>query len=646
MGVYLPTAAVGNGRVLCTIGGSGEIMTFFYPHIDFAQNVRQLMPALYVGSEGCGRVLWAFDAEFERSQRYLSQARVLETDLRLSSDGVVLRFTDFCPPDSTALVRRVRVECQGSRPFEGLFMQYYELRLYEVTGKQSVRYMPEEGALLQYFRDIAVAIGGERPTDWRCGKSIDEGFRSAKSDVVNGHLNGQPEDIGQVDFALGWRLYVEPGQSTEFDIIMVAEPTRQEAIKTVGTLSRAGGRRLEEQTVEQDRLWLGGLKRPDVAPRFTDAYDRALLTLHMLQDRDTSAVIAAPEFDPSYELCGGYGYCWPRDATEAMVALAMAGEPLGMGRLADWYLKAQLPSGQWGQRYWSDGNMASSWSLREDFMQVDQTAAALIAICDDVMSRPEEEAEARAASRWDAVERGAGALAAMVRQDGWHSAACDLWETFSGTFVYTNAGIYRALQDCSAVARLTGHADIAAQWAALCELMKAATLSIHTGGYFPRGMLGHGEPDMAADSSTLGISEPYCMISPAVPEERRLIETNLEFIRQRLTYTMHDGSEGLLRYEGEGYLGGVIGCVNTLWYALVCLQVANSYRGEDDGRAAELRQLAEGYIHFCLDHATPTGLLPELIGTRPDYPYWAAPHSWASGLMVKCILELDRLGRP
>jgi len=76
---------------------------------------------------------------------------------------------------------------------------------------------------------------------------------------------------------------------------------------------------------------------------------------------------------------------------------------------------------------------------------------------------------------------------------------------------------------------------------------------------------------------------------------------------------------------------------------LVCLQVANSYKGENDDRARELKAKAEGYIHFCLHHATPTGLLPELIGTQPEYPYWAAPHSWASGLMVKCGLELDKL---
>ena len=75
MGVHLPTAAVGNGRVLCTIGACGEVMTFFYPNIDFAQNVRQLLSGLYIGDPGHGRFVWAFDEEFEASSSSCRDAR-------------------------------------------------------------------------------------------------------------------------------------------------------------------------------------------------------------------------------------------------------------------------------------------------------------------------------------------------------------------------------------------------------------------------------------------------------------------------------------------------------------------------------------------------------------------------------------------
>lgn len=640
MGVYLPTAAVGNGKVLCTIGGAGEIMTFFYPHIDFAQNVRQLLSALYLGDPGHGRFLWTFDDEFQHFQQYDDRANVLHTTLVLPGEQVTLAFTDFCPPDGAALVRRVRLETGADRPFQGTFLSYFELRINEVTGKQAVQYMMDEGMAVQYFRDVAIAVGGRRPSVWRCGKSIDEGPRSAKSDLYDGHLNGQPEDIGQVDFALGWHISMAAGEAREFDIIIGGGREREEAIARVKRLTQTGSAELERRTVEDDAAWLESLAEPQVAAPFDSAYRRALLSMRILQDTDSKAVIAAPEFDPAYELCGGYGYCWPRDATDAVMALRMAGGTRALAELADWYVTTQLPSGQWGQRYWTCGRMASSWALREDFLQVDQTAAALIAVCADALdpARPDEAREDLLARRWPAVERGAQALAAMVGPDGWHSFACDLWETFCGTFVYTNAAIYAALREAGRMAAAAGEQDLAAEWEELCARMKQATIALHNGQHFPRGILGDGRPDMVVDSSTLGVSEPFGMLSPDVPEERRLIETNLQTIEERLNFRMDDGGVGIRRYEGDGYLGGVIGCVNTLWFALVCLQLARSYDGEDDARAAALREKAEGYMRFALDHATPTGLLPELIGTRPEYPYWAAPHSWASGLLVKCVL--------
>lgn len=707
MGVYLPTAAVGNGRVLCTLGGAGEVMGFFYPHVDFAQNVRELLPALYLGDPGRGRFVWLFDGEFQRHQEYLPGTNVVRTRLQLSGQGVEVTLTDFCPPGSTALVRRVAVRAPGDFPLRGTFFTYFDLRLHEVTGKQSVRYMAQAGIALQWFRDIAVAVGGEPASVWRCGKSIDNGPRSAKSDLYDGHLNGQPEDIGQVDFALGWHLNLGPGETRQFDVVLVAGPSREQAIAQVQELSGLGGAELERRTAQGDRLWLQARRRPAVAPRLLDAYDRALLSLRILQDRDNGAVIAAPEFDPAYELCGGYGYCWPRDATEAVMALRAAGEPDALHRLCRWYLTTQLPSGHWGQRYWSDGLLASSWALREDFLQVDQTAAAVIALCQAGLSTdaqmqpdlvpgappapqgtgtpsagvpagplgltsalgrgallgPQESAGGcpppppseltipdrasgptpQTTALWPAIKRGAQALAAMVGEDGWHGFACDLWETFCGSFVYTNAAIYAALRAAARVATVMNEADLVADWEETCERLKQATVAAHNGQHFPRGLTAEGHADLIVDSSTLGVSEPFGMLSPQVPRERALIESNLRVIEERLNWIMPDGSVGIRRYEGDGYLGGVIGCVNTLWFALVCLQLARSYLTSEPDQARYWRDKAVGYIEFCLNHATGTGLLPELIGTRAEYPYWAAPHSWASGLLVKCVLELDEL---
>ena len=98
---------------------------------------------------------------------------------------------------------------------------------------------------------------------------------------------------------------------------------------------------------------------------------------------------------------------------------------------------------------------------------------------------------------------------------------------------------------------------------------------------------------------------------------------------------------GLRRFEGDAYLGGVVGCVNTLWAAQIYLRLAQAEQGDKPGEARDFRNRAVDYIRLSLARATPTGLLPELIGLQPDTPYWAVPHGWASALMVHCLHLLD-----
>ena len=54
------------------------------------------------------------------------------------------------------------------------------------------------------------------------------------------------------------------------------------------------------------------------------AYERSLLCLPLLCGEEGVAV-AAPEFDPEFIACGGYGYFWPRDGGEYVSGLIDAG---------------------------------------------------------------------------------------------------------------------------------------------------------------------------------------------------------------------------------------------------------------------------------------------------------------------------------
>lgn len=639
MGVYLPTAAIGNGRVLATLGGSGEIMSFFYPRLDFAQNVRECLPALYVGDPGHGVFHWTFSPAFRRSQAYFGQTNLLRTQLDLVTPPLQILMEDFCPPGTTALIRHLGFTNTGDRPFRGTFLHYFDLRLGEVAGKQAVSWHPQAGYMLQYFRDIVIAVGGTRPDLWRCGKSVDSGSpASAKEDMLDGHLNGQPEDIGQVDFALGYRLDLGPGEQQSVDLFLGAEVNPHRTSVQIHDLVERGYPTLRERTRTDDEQWLGRAQPLKINSSLEAAYQRALLSLRLLADINTHAIIAAPEFDPAFEQSGGYGYCWPRDASAAAASLKQAGYPEYLHGLADWYAQHQLPSGLWGQRYWSEGQLAASWALRGDFLQLDQCGAALQTMAQSARAEPDAE---RRQHLWPAIQRGAQAITATLA-DGWHHQACDLWETYCGVFLYTNAALATGLVAAAEVAVRESHQELAKQWKGLAAAMRERVLGLYTGEYFPRGLRPDGQLDLSVDSSTLGLIAPLEMINLQDAEQRERAESHLQVVRQRLGQEL-GGQVGLRRYEGDAYLGGAIGCVNTLWAALVSLKLARAGQSKDEKQAAAYRQQALADIDFCLANSTPTGLLPELIGRQPDTPYWAAPHAWASALFLDCIHELSGL---
>lgn len=638
--VFLPTSAVGNGRIVCTLGRAGEIMTFFYPRLDFAQNIEECLPLVYVGEPGHGRLIWTFEPDFTTRQCYLTDSNILVTDLVLARSLLRITLTDFCPIDSTSLVRLISIVNEGDREFHGSFGHYCDLRLGEVYGKQAIGHEAAGGHFLQYFRGIAMAVGGTAPEVWRVGKSLGFDERSAKFDLQDGHLNGQSEDIGRVNFAGLNRLHLAAGEQREFTLIISAGTSREAAVGELRRLKNLGPEKLVRLAQDYWGNWLSRRTPVHLEDEFDQAYRRALLSLAMLQDESTGSVIAAPEFDPGYERCGGYGYCWPRDASEAAEAMAEAGYADALRRLCEWYRMAQLPNGLWGQRHWADGQVAASWALRKGFEQLDQTAAALASVCNFVIMADENQRSQRLSDYWDCIERAARGLQEQVDERGLHHFACDLWETYCGVFLYTNAAFARAFHAAHSCARLAGRTALADEWLHTSQRLVEACKNLYNGVYFPRGLNSAGEIDDAVDTSTLGLVEPWRVLSPHDPQDRQMILSNMAEIEKRLRQPI-DGHVGLRRFEGDVYLDGVIGCVNSLWAAQVYLRLAAAEQGDKPDEARQFRERALEYIRLSLARATPTGLLPELIGLQPDTPYWAVPHAWASALMVRCVHLLE-----
>jgi len=641
MPVYLPTAVTGNGSVLVTLGPSAEVMSFFFPRIDFADNVREGLAGVYFGTPPSGHFSWLFDPEWRRTQRYLPEANVVETVLAHDARGLELTVRDFVLPDVDALVRLIEARSTGDEPFVGQLMHTFELWLGEVVARQAVRYFPEVPCIAQYFRGIAVAVGGTPFGQWGCGNAGGPPERSAKETVYRGSLSGISEVIGRVDFALSHNLELPPGESTEVRLILAGSSRMAGALDCVRSLAAWPSEELLQAALEHGRHVAEAVPADTVLERFVEPCRRAVLALHCLRDAETGVLIAAPEFDPGYERSGGYGYVWPRDACEAAICWAEVSGGRSLRDIADWLLRTLDDQDHWDQRYWLTGDIAPAWCLDDSRHQLDQSASAIRAICRCALSLPPGRRRQWLEERWERLTKATSALARTIGPYGLHEKACDLWESSEGTFVYTNAAIHAALALAGRCAEVVG-SPLAAEWRGLANRTREACLRLQDGQRFAKGVTADGSIDWTADSSVLGVVEPFALLDLDRPEEAALAVSTVAFLEERLGVRTPEGV-GLKRFEGEAYLGGAAACVNTLWVATVLLRLADNAVSREPAQAQDYLDRALGYVDFCLRHATGTGLLPELFGTQADTAYWAAPHAWASGLLLKAAAMAKRV---
>ncbi len=648
--VFLPTAAFGNSRFLMTVGRSGEVMGLFYPHIDHAQNVRECLFGVYFADSPEGRFAWSWDDMWRIEQGFSNNgdtefaSSILRTVLSNPRTGLVVELVDLVPADAPAWVRQVSVSGGHGRL---KVCQYFQLNLGDVARGNAVHVYPDERQCIQRYRETTFCITADRGFEHQCGKLAGDLSSRTKWDMTHGHLSGQEMDIGQVDLAIAFPLDFGDPRSPEgrklsshterITMVVAAGGNEPEARDRARQVLSTSFPELCEGVAHGARSWLvRGPQTRDAELR--TPLQRSLLVLRDLVDEGTGAMLAAPEFDPMYELSGGYGYCWPRDAAEGALALAEAGYVDTAERVLRWCAGTQLETGHWYQRYWTTGLPASAWCVYPDFYQLDQTAATVDAMCRLAPMLPEgAERDQYVAAVRPAVERGIAAIDRAVADDGLHERAADLWERFRGVFSYTSAAVYRAWLSAKETYGLP---------ASKAARVKRAVLErfwLEDERRFARGLDYDGNIDRQHDSSVLGLIEPFGLLDLRDETEFAMAVGTLEAVERCLSLTIR-GRRCILRHEHDPYMGGAAGCVNTLWTARVHLAVAEAWldRGRSD-RALDHVGMARQHLSTAVACANPTGQLPELIVHMDSFTYWAAPHAWASGLFVVTVMKLERL---
>jgi len=625
--IFQPTAITGNGQSLVTFGPNGEIMGYFYPNLDHSQNIKQGMVAVH--SEG--QLHWTYDDYFETSQSYILDTNILKTIAK--AQDIEIEITDFMLENEPILVRKFHVKNRAMETKSGRVIQYLNINVDDIAEKNSVRYDFESKMIVQNRREATfVIMASDNLNGVSLGKSGEH--NSAYSMTQNGWLNNQNLEIGNVDAALGFDYDLRSGEDVCFTLYFSPASDTDTAIQRAFTVKNQdyGELFLAAESVAEN--YLSKVKEIRVNDSLLKSVvNRSILGLKLICDKSGGGILAAPEFDPDFLGCGGYGFVWPRDAAEVTMLLNKINLRGVSEKFFDFAGKIQHESGYFEQRYWLNGNKGPCWCEYPQWLQIDQVAAVVTALYEW-----SNEPIPRFAPM---MERASDFLLDFCAENGLHGTAADCWEKFSGTFTYSNAVIYRAFLSAAVWQEKSGNVEKAEQLKMSAKRVKEILLStLYNGEYFARGIVGNGEVDYCVDAAFFGLVEPFRLLDLNSEIELKMAENMVEITNERLLKELPEGM-GVLRHENDDYVDSSAGGVTTLWFARILLRLAVQLKEGDMAKADGYFEQGVSFLRAVARRSEKTlYLLSELIGGG-DTDYWAMAHGWAMAEFVECVLLIE-----
>jgi len=677
-------AIVGDSKMLAVLSPSGEIVRLFWPHVDYGQHIERFQIGLRPA--GRRRTLWLADAGWTHWQTYVESTNVLITESKHHSAALNLTTTAFVLPGCDALALSYSVRNEGTRNRDISLVVYENVRIDDSTYNNTALFHESAAALVFYSRDIALATYSSLPPSaYQIGVAGEKS--SALTPATRGELNGTAIHQDSPDAAVAWKLgSVAAGDAAGLTLFVALADSYHEAIADEADFARIDPAAALYSTKTYWRRWLAGesphsLRCRDSAPpdppritrrrpgsrrpiglpdktlaafsrgrreKISRLFDRSLLAIKLLSDRETGAIIAAPEFDREREHCGGYGYTWGRDGAFIAHALGQAGFQNEAEAFFSYARRVQEASGTWLHRHYSGGQLAPSWGL----LQIDETGAIIWAMAEHYkMTRNRDFLR----DCWESIERGAEYLARSIDPEtGLPIPSFDLWEEDICESVYSAAAVAAGIAAAADCAAVLGNRSQSAAWAKAADGLRQAIIDrlwdprrktflravkkVVSEQTFEAGRKRDKsnfyitrEPgrmyntlvqarDTRIDSSMLGLASPFRVFAANDPRMLGMASS----VHRNLWWKP---TGGILRYEGDRYVGGNPWILTTLWLALYYIDASET------ARAVKL-------IDWAADHTTDTGLLSEQVDKKTGKPIWAVPLAWSHAMFMLAALRI------
>ncbi|MFP4654288.1 MAG: glycoside hydrolase family 15 protein [Methanohalobium sp.] len=552
------------------------------------------------------------------SNGYISN--IGETIFENSDIGLEVHIYDAIHPSINYFYRIFEIKNTSDKPRNLRFFSTHNYRILE--DKLAETAVVDRDFLVHYKRNRYFLHSSYPVFDqWAVGDAEWNGFEGTWKDMEDdGQLSGNVVAHGSVDSTIGWTISdLQPGQSKEIHFWIA---TGENYTSTVRIHNRIKNPDYNSLFRKAFNFWNSFIERFTIFPEYRTLdqlpdkirrmFYRSLLATISHMDINGS-VIASCDTDIKQFGADYYTYCWPRDASWAVVALDSAKYHNLSLEVFDFYSKIISGKGYFLHKYTPAGDFGSTWHP-VPMIQIDETGLPLYALYNNwLMSR-----NVWTIGRYfmSIVVPAANYLARSIDSDGLPISSFDLWEERKGVHTYSACTVYAGLHGAAEIAKALGHDMEFEYWSKSAQKVKNAIIEYlydKEEKRFKRSL-----NDSTVDSSIFGVW--YFGILP--PDDERVVNT-MKAIENKLSRP----SGGIARYVDDNYMGHMNSwIICTLWVAQWHIAIGNLDRAMD-------------LINWCADNSHPTtGLMSEQVANDGSLKS-VLPLMWSHSSFVLAVYE-------
>ena len=626
---YYNDAIIGNQNILASFTKQGELLRLLYPTRDY----KQMIDFFHVGLKiNDSRLVYLHeDINNIYMQQYEEDTNILNTEVLNTYFNLKVVQTDYASIKENVLIRKYKFTNENTINLDLNFLVHSSLTS---SPENRVSGMCRNDALIQYNHEYMLCTFSKE-------KLLSSQINNSKANIEDGKIWDKDYVGMSANSSISYDLgTLKPNETREFELYIFIEDSKIGLDNLEKTIDRIRKIDFRTEYEEVKKYWKKNVKdhnglELDLAEtpknrKIKQIYTRTILLYSLLVNHETGGISAAVEVDENLKQCGGYQYCWPRDAVFTTTAMDI----LKMKKEVEKFYKSfckntQSRNGMWEQRFFTDGRLAPCWGY-----QIDETASVIVGVSNHYKVIEDKKF---LKDNLKMCEKAINFLKKYVEDIFQETNKCgisyDLWEEYEGVNLYAVSSIFASFN-----AMIKIYEELKEEFTknrvkqenVNKEKETLRNLSVTLREYILKNFYDESKKslvrnleDKTLDISILGTVIPFELFSP---KDKKILNTV-----ERINMTLRTYTGGYKRFETDTYREGKPWIIATLWIAEYYLEI-----GE--------KQKAKECFDFVIKTSTEHGFLAEQVNNSTMQPDWVIGLGWSHAMFIETLKKMIEKG--